>query len=138
MSFNKSIFYLQQSIPRPIGDAGRRDPGRSQRHSENISGMIRGAEIDTCTQKCKFMSKEVRENRAFFVAPPRVFPLSVRASFTRDIQIITQNSTPLSTTWVGYSRPQCIRITADNNQKVVTPQINQSDHRTLSVFIPYA
>ena len=42
------------------------------------------------------MSKEVRENRAFFVAPPRVFPLSIRASFRRDIQIFTQNSTPLS------------------------------------------
>ena len=51
----------------------------------------------TTTQKCRFMSKEVRENRAFFVAPPRAFPLSVRASLTRDIQIITQNSTPIST-----------------------------------------
>ena len=33
----------------------------------------------TCTQKCRFMSKEVREISRFFVAPPRVFaPSSVR------------------------------------------------------------
>ena len=32
------------------------------------------------TQRCKFLSQEVRETRAFFVAPPRVFPLSLLRS----------------------------------------------------------
>ena len=31
----------------------------------------------TSTQKCRFMDKRVREIARFFVAPPRVFPLSV-------------------------------------------------------------
>ena len=30
-----------------------------------------------CTQKCRFMDKEVREISPFFVAPPRGFPLSI-------------------------------------------------------------
>ena len=34
-------FLFQQSIPRQIGDAGRRDPGRSQRNSKNIPGTTR-------------------------------------------------------------------------------------------------
>ena len=37
-----------------------------------------------------FLSQEVRENRAFFVALPREFPLFVRATFTREFQIITE------------------------------------------------
>ena len=41
-----------------------------------------------CTQWCKFLSQEVRENRAFFVLSPREFPLSVCDTFTRDFQII--------------------------------------------------
>ena len=48
------------------------------------------------TQWCKFLSQEVRENRAIFVALPREFPLSICATFTRKFQIITQNYTPLS------------------------------------------
>ena len=30
-----------------------------------------------CTQKCRFLSQEVRENCRAFVAPPRAFPLSL-------------------------------------------------------------
>ena len=32
------------------------------------------------TQMCKFLSEEVREKRAFFVAPPLAFPLSLLRS----------------------------------------------------------
>ena len=32
-----------------------------------------------CTEKCRFMGKEVREISHFFVEPPREFPLSVCA-----------------------------------------------------------
>ena len=33
--------------------------------------------LSPCTEKCRFMDKRVREVSRFFVAPPRVFPLSV-------------------------------------------------------------
>ena len=39
------------------------------------------------------MGKEVRENVALFVGPPRVFALCLRA---REIEIITDNFTQLS------------------------------------------
>ena len=35
--------------------------------------------VTHCTEKCRFMDKRVREILRFFVAPPRVFPLSVFA-----------------------------------------------------------
>ena len=35
--------------------------------------------FDSSTEKCRFMDKRVREISLFFVAPPRVFPLSVCA-----------------------------------------------------------
>ena len=49
-----------------------------------------------CTEKCRFMDKRVREISRFFVAPPRVFPLSVLAArnHTR-----THKFTPLSRTY---------------------------------------
>ena len=37
------------------------------------------------------------KSAAVLVASPRVFPLSVRAIFTREIQIFTHKFTPLST-----------------------------------------
>ena len=49
------------------------------------------------TQWCKFLSQEVRENRAFLLRRRASFPLSVCATFRREFQIITQNYTPLST-----------------------------------------
>ena len=49
------------------------------------------------TQQCRFLSQEVGEISRFFVAPPRAFPLSVWATFTRDIQIVTKKCTHLST-----------------------------------------
>ena len=48
------------------------------------------------TQMCIFLSQEVREISYFFVAPPRAFPLSVCATFTREIQIVTKKCTHLS------------------------------------------
>ena len=52
------------------------------------------------------MSQEVRENRAFFVASPREFPLSFWATFKGEFQIITQNYTPLST--LGFFSSQLL------------------------------
>ena len=40
------------------------------------------------SQWCKFLSQEVHETRAFFVAPPRNFPLSVCANFKSLLRII--------------------------------------------------
>ena len=36
------------------------------------------------------------KTRAFYVAPPREFPLSVRATFEPELQIFTHKFTPLS------------------------------------------
>ena len=45
-----------------------------------LSGEVNFVEgKETTTKKCRFMDKRVREISCFFVAPPRVFPLSVRA-----------------------------------------------------------
>ena len=40
----------------------------------------------------------MREISRYFVAPPRAFPLSIWATFTREIQIVTQKFTHLSIT----------------------------------------
>ena len=49
-------------------------------------------EHEHCTQKCRFMDKRVCEISRFFVAPPRVFPLSVwcvsRTLLSRNISTI--------------------------------------------------
>ena len=48
--------------------------------------------ISRCTKKCIFMEKRVREISRFFVAPPRVFPLSVRA---RPRTVLSTNTSTL-------------------------------------------
>ena len=48
------------------------------------------------TQWCIFLSQEVRENRGHFVPLTARLRPTVRATFTREIQSITQIFTPLS------------------------------------------
>ena len=97
---------VRETLPRLTysGESRRRQPLRGH-VSRNLveRNMHLGVEKEDTrpfpgptTQWCKFLSQEVRENRAFFVVPPREFPLSVCATFTREFQIITQNYTPLS------------------------------------------
>ena len=54
---------------RNISDSHAQKPGR------NVITLL-------CTQKCRFMEKEVRDILCFFVAPRRAFPLSVWRGFT--------------------------------------------------------
>ena len=44
------------------------------------------------------------KSAAVLVASPRVFPLSVRAIFTREIQIFTHKFTPLSKSWTCFAK----------------------------------
>ena len=44
------------------------------------------------------------KTRTFYVAPPREFPLSVRATFKRELQIFTHKFTPLSIVWLWHRR----------------------------------
>ena len=50
-----------------------------------------------CTQQWRLLGQEVREKCRGFVSPPRVFPLSVWATFMGKIQTVTQKFTHLST-----------------------------------------
>ena len=52
------------------------------------------------------------KTRTFYVAPPRVFPLSVRATFERELQIFTHKFTPLSIPHIWYS------LTANEEKKL--------------------
>ena len=59
--------------------------------SKSYNKIIKKPE-EICTQECRFMGKKVRENRAFFVAPPRAFPLSLlrvsRTSLPKNIRVV--------------------------------------------------
>ena len=51
------------------------------------------------TEKCRFMDKRLREISRFFVAPPHVFPLSVRARFRASTHLFIHKYLHLSTAW---------------------------------------
>ena len=51
---------------------------------------------NTYTEKCRFMDKRLREISRFFVAPPRVFPLSICARAHESTQIFIQKYLRLS------------------------------------------
>ena len=66
-----------------------------QKENYSLSGTVQSRDVHykvvwpsrrrfacVCTQKCRFMDKEVREILRFFVAPRRTIPLSVWRGFS--------------------------------------------------------